>query len=156
MPGSTPLTRHDELTRRRLRDGALAGLLATLLMTALLCAAPSLSGRDAAEASERLCALARAHAPAFALGLVLHFGYGALAGALFAIIHPGATVGSGISYGLLLWAVAVTVYSPLCGLGFLARAEPALAAMVLPAHLLYGAVLGALTPRGEIVQPLSW
>ena len=28
-------------------------------------------------------------------------------------------------------------------------------ALALPAHLLYGATLGVLTPKGEIVQPIE-
>ena len=64
-------------------------------------------------------------------------------------------VASGLFFGLALWGVAVAVYAPLVGLGFVASHEPALAALLLPAHLLYGATIGALAPRGEIVQPIE-
>ena len=72
---------------------------------------------------------------------------------------PAATdrvnVASGLFFGLTLWGVAVAVYAPLIGLGFITSHEPALAALALPAHLLYGATLGALAPKGEIVHPID-
>ena len=76
---------------------------------------------------------------------------------MVAIVPAASTervnVASGMFFGLALWGVAVAVYAPLVGLGFVASHEPALAALVLPAHLLYGATIGALAPRGEIMQP---
>ena len=89
------------------------------------------------------------------VAFVLHFGYGALAGALFAGGAERVNVASGLFFGLALWGVAVAVYAPLIGLGFVTSHEPALAALALPAHLLYGATLGALAPKGEIVQPIE-
>src|SRR5256885_2150140 len=78
-----------ELAGRRVGEGALVGLLATVLMTALLGGAPSLSGRAAPAATEELLALLRAHTPLLALALTAHLGYGALAGALFAVTQRG-------------------------------------------------------------------
>jgi hypothetical protein len=150
----TSQSRVDETTRRRLRGGALAGLLATGLMSALLLAAPSLSGEATVAASARVVALVAGHHGTLLLALLVHFTYGSLAGALFAVTTPRGGLGSGLFYGLILWGISVAVYAPLIGAGFLGRAEPALAALILPAHLLYGAVLGASAPRGEIQQPL--
>ena len=143
-----------EQNRRRLIRGVAAGTIATALMTALLVAAPPLSGH-VPEVAARAAAAVRSRPLLVLVAFILHFGYGALAGALFAAAANRVTVASGLFFGLALWGVAVAVYAPLIGLGFVTSHEPALAALALPAHLLYGATLGALTPRGEIVQPIE-
>jgi hypothetical protein len=143
-----------EENRRRLIRGVAAGTIATALMTALLVAAPALSGH-VPEVAARAAAAVRARPFLVLVAFVLHFGYGALAGALFAAATERVTVASGLFFGLALWGVAVAVYAPLIGLGFVTSHEPALAALALPAHLLYGATLGVLTPKGEIVQPIE-
>jgi hypothetical protein len=88
------------------------------------------------------------------VALVIHFGYGTLAGALYGAAADRPSLGSGLFFGAALWGVAVAVYAPLIGLGFVSSHEPALAALALPAHLLYGVTLGALGPKGEIVHPI--
>jgi len=143
-----------EEKRRRLIRGVAAGTIATALMTALLVAAPALSGH-VPEVAARGAAAMRARPLIVLFAFVLHFGYGALAGALFAAATDRVNLASGLFFGLTLWGVAVAVYAPLIGLGFVTSHEPALAALALPAHLLYGATLGALTPRGEIVHPID-
>jgi len=144
-----------ERKRERMWRGVAARTIATILMSALLVAAPALAGVRVPEIAAR-AALGVSLRPAVVLAvLVLHFGYGALAGALFAAATERVNVASGLFFGLALWGVAVAVYAPLVGLGFVASHEPTLAALVLPAHLLYGAVIGALAPRGEIVQPID-
>jgi hypothetical protein len=144
-----------EQNRVKLWHGVAAGTIATFLMTALLVAAPSFSGPRLPEVAARASAVLRARPLLVVVALVLHFGYGALAGALFAAGARRVTVAAGTLFGLALWGVAVAVYAPLIGLGFVAAHEPALAALVLPAHLIYGVTLGALAPRGEIVQPID-
>jgi hypothetical protein len=140
----------EERTRRRLCQGLAAGVVATLAMTALLLAAPALAGVP------RLPARALAAHPLWlGAGAAAHLVYGALAGALFSGAARAITVGRGALYGLGLWGVAAAVYAPLFGLGFVASRHPGLAALLLPAHLFYGGVLGALGPRGTIVQPLD-
>jgi hypothetical protein len=141
-----------EQNRAKLLRGFVAGAIATLLMTGLLFAAPALGA--APEAATRLSHALRARPLLVLVALVIHFGYGALAGAMYAAGANRVSLGSGLFFGAALWAVAVGVYAPLLGLGFVASHEPALAALVLPPHLLYGVTLGALGPRGEIVQPL--
>ncbi|HEX9104408.1 MAG TPA: hypothetical protein VF997_19490, partial [Polyangia bacterium] len=125
------------------------------LMTALLVAAPAFTGAHVPEIATRAAAVLRARPLLVLVALALHFGYGALAGALYAAGSARINVASGLFFGLALWGVAVAVYAPLIGLGFVTSHEPALAVLALPAHLLYGATLGALTPRGEIVQPID-
>ena len=142
------------VSRRRLVDGAAAGLVATLVMTALVLAAPALGGR-VPEVAERLLAALRAHPLVALVALAVHLAYGSFAGALFVAGSMRISLGRGLAFGVGLWGLAATVYAPLCGLGFLAWSAPGLAAMTIPAHLLYGAALGALAPRGEILQPLE-
>jgi hypothetical protein len=144
-----------ETVRRKLLAGLAAGLVATLVATALLAAAPALAGARLPSAAARAVALLRAHPRMLVAAVAAHLTYGALAGALFAAGARAVTLGRGLFYGLGLWGLAVAVYAPLVGLGFLAARQPGLSALLLPAHLLYGAVLGALAPRGEIVQPLD-
>lgn len=144
-----------EDNRRKLRAGAAAGTLATILMTALLVAAPALTGAKLPLVLSQIVALVAAHPWWLLAALAAHVSYGALAGALYSVATRRVTLASGLFFGLALWGVAVAVYAPLLGLGFVTSHEPALAVLALPAHLLYGGVLGALAPRGEIVQPIS-
>ncbi len=144
-----------EQNRQKLIAGVAAGTIATIVMTALLVAAPALAGARMPEIAARALSAWRARPLLVLVGLVVHFGYGAFAGALFAAGARRINVTAGLFFGLVLWGVAVAVYAPLVGLGFVASHQPALAALVLPAHLLYGATLGALAPRGEIVQPID-
>jgi hypothetical protein len=144
-----------EENRRKLVQGVAAGTIATILMTALLIAAPAFVGARVPEIAARAVAALRARPLLVLVAFVLHFGYGALAGALFAAAAERVNLASGLFFGLLLWGVAVGVYAPLIGLGFVTSHEPALAVLALPAHLLYGATLGALAPKGEIVQPIA-
>jgi hypothetical protein len=144
-----------EATRQRLLDGIAAGCAATLLMTALAIATPALAGQilptAVLDAIERL----RGHPGGLAIALFTHLVYGSLAGGLFAVGARRITVGRAILFALGLWAIAALVYAPLVGLGLVAAHARGLAALAIPPHLLYGVALGALTPRGEIVQPLD-
>lgn len=140
--------------RRKIGSGVAAGAIATAVMTTLMAAAPLLAGAHAQEVSARSTAWLRERPLCLALALVVHFGYGALAGAIYATAVARISVVSGIFFGLALWGVAVAVYAPALGLGFVAGHEPGLAALALPVHLVYGITLGAIGPRGEIVQPL--
>jgi hypothetical protein len=144
-----------ERNRQRLIQGLAAGTIATIVMSALIFAAPALAGAHTPEVATRALVALRTRPLLVLVALTLHFGYGALAGALFAVGARRINVMTGLGFGLLLWGVAVAVYAPLVGLGFVAAHEPALAALALPPHLLYGATLGALGPTGEIVQPID-
>jgi len=143
-----------QATREKLLDGVVAGLVATLMMTALLVAAPALAGGRTAETLRSAGGLVGHPWVALCL-LAAHFAYGALAGGLFTVGAQRVTVGRGAFFGFALWGLAAAVYAPLVGLGFLASHAPALAVIALPLHLAYGIALGALAPRGEIVQPID-
>jgi hypothetical protein len=144
-----------EQNRQKLLQGVAAGTIATVLMTALLVAAPAFLGERLPEVAARVMAALKARPLLVMAALLVHFAYGALAGALFAAGARRINLASGLFFGLALWGVAVAIYAPLIGLGFLTAHAPALSAVVLPAHLLYGGALGALAPRGEIVHPID-
>jgi hypothetical protein len=114
-----------EPKRRRLIDGTVAGLVATMLLTGPLLFIGPLS-------------------PPL---LAAHVLYGAFAGGVYGIAVEPGSLGRAVLYGLLLWAVALAVYAPLCGFGFLAARAPRLAAAALPLHLLWGLLVGAFQPR---------
>jgi hypothetical protein len=153
-PLAFPLGMRDVVkeNREKLLRGLAAGGVATAVMSGLMLLAPHLAGVPDVAAHEWASLTAR---PLVAVvALLLHFGYGGLAGALYAAGAERPSIASGLFFGLALWGIAVAVYAPLFGLGFIASHQPALAAIILPLHLVYGMTLGALGPRGEIVQPI--
>lgn len=137
--------------------GGLAGLLATVPMTAVMLAShPRLpAGRGYAlpprlitdhVAGRPLSPLRRA-----GLGdpatLAAHFGFGAAAGSLYALLAPRLRqrypVGSGIAYGLAVWSGSYLGWVPAIGAMAPADRQPASRnAMMIAAHVVWGAALG--------------
>src|ERR1700738_4958150 len=107
-----------QATREKLLDGVVAGLVATLMMTALLLAAPALAGGRLQEVLRSVDVLVD-HPWVALLLLLAHFAYGAPAGGLFTVGARRVTVGRGAFFGFALWGLAGAVYAPLVGLGFL-------------------------------------
>lgn len=142
-------------TRRKVRLGLVTGAVATICMSALVLAAPAFLGEAQPELLARAVATATAHPLWLVAALLVHLGYGSLAGALYRVAAERVSLRTGLFFALGLWGVAMTIYAPLFGLGFLASHEPALAVLLLPPHFLYGGVLGALAPRGEVIQPIE-
>jgi hypothetical protein len=138
--------------REKLWDGLGAGVAATLLMTGAAFAFPA-AGSKLPYFLTRLLRELALHPVYLVLALAAHLAYGGLAGALYFGGAQRVTLKGGLFYGLILWGVAVGVYAPLCGLGFVANQRPVLALGSLPAHLLYGLALAAFARRGEILQP---
>jgi hypothetical protein len=139
--------------RQQLLDGLGAGLAATLLVTGVAFALPA-SGSPMPWWLMRLLRDLAEHPLWLALAMTAHLGYGGLAGALYFGGARRVTLAGGMIYGFGLWGVAVALYAPLCGLGFVASHRPALAVWALPAHLLYGVALSSFRRRGEILQPI--
>src|SRR3954463_45910 len=127
-------------TRERLFDGLGAGLAATLLMTGIAFAVPA-SGSTVPYWVTRILRELAEHPGWLALAIAAHLAYGGLAGALFFGGARRVTLLSGLLYGLSLWGVAVAIYAPRVGLGFVASHQPPVALWTLPAHLLYGLAL---------------
>jgi uncharacterized membrane protein YagU involved in acid resistance len=91
------------------------------------------------------------------LALALHFGYGMLTGAVFGAIAPrrsGAAIGSGILFGLGVWASSYLGWLPASGVRHSPRWDPpARTALVVASHIVWGASAGLLlTGRGRREQ----
>jgi hypothetical protein len=144
----------DPRTRERLLDGLGAGVAATLLMTGLLFAFPAFRSSSVPYSVTRLLRMLAENPAWLVIALGAHLAYGGLSGALYFGGARRVTVGGGALYGFGLWGVAMAIYAPLVGLGFVASQRPSLALLSLPAHLVYGMALAAFAPRGEIMQRL--
>jgi hypothetical protein len=78
-----------------------------------------------------------------------HFGYGAVAGAVYGALAPHLPFGpalNGVTYALGVWAGSYLGWLPAAGLHPPAQRESAgRNAMLIGSHLVWGAVLGVLT-----------
>lgn len=146
---------------KNMLSGAAAGALATVPMSALMLAwhrelpwtkrdplPPAQITRQATKAVEWHDDLE--HEGRLALTVVAHFGYGASVGAVYgAATRPQSltsAAASGMAFGLAVWAGSYGGWLPLAGLYRSAAVEPAERnAMMIAAHLVYGAGLGMLT-----------
>ena len=142
---------------RRGGRAALAGLTATAAMTLLMvvCIVPGVSAAFRpfpVELTHR--AFPSLHLlPLTLVTLLLHFGYGAAAGALFGFLARPMSVGRGLAFGFALWVVMQVSFVPL-GYGWLefglgqGHSWSSLFALVL--HLCYGGTLGWLGARDDL------
>ena len=128
---------------------AVAGLVATAGMTALLLVEPSVGLPKIAMGQVLASSLGftTAHLDAGpAVGWVLHFAIGGVLALIYAAAIearlPGPGVMRGVLYGLLVFLVAQVVFMPLVGGGLFSRGDPELITGSLLGHLLYGAILG--------------
>jgi uncharacterized membrane protein YagU involved in acid resistance len=87
-----------------------------------------------------------------ALSLAAHFGYGAMTGALYAPLSekiPLSGAAGGIGYGLFVWAGSYLGLLPATGILTPATEHPAHRnAIMIAAHVIWGAALGMLLERG--------
>ena len=140
----------DDLTR-----GAAAGTLATAAMSALMLAAgrAGLMGRQPPEAIVRQAGALTAREPrgrlADALAAAAHVGFGAGTGAAYALLpRSGRPVLRGVAVGAGVYAVSYAGWVPALGaLPPADRDRRSRQAAMLVAHVVYGAVLGALDDR---------
>ena len=84
------------------------------------------------------------------LTLLAHFGYGAAVGALFGLVAPremSRAIPAGIAYGLLVWAGSYLGLLPALRLLSPATRHPKERnALMIAAHVVWGATVGALSP----------
>jgi hypothetical protein len=135
--------------------GAAAGTVATAAMSALMLAAGRVGvmGRQPPEAIVRQAGALAAAEPrgrlADALATVAHVAFGAGSGAAYALLPPTRRpVARGVAVATGVWAVSYAGWVP--ALGALPRADrdrTPRQAVMLAAHVVYGAVLGALDDR---------
>ncbi len=144
--------------------GAGAGVIATLPMTAVVWAAngPRAEGRRRRELPPTRItrALARRarrrglpRVPLRPATVALHFGYGAVMGALFGLLAarsssaraPASRLARGVSFGLAVYAASYAGWVPAARiLPPPRRDRPLRQGSLVAAHVVYGSVLGAL------------
>jgi uncharacterized membrane protein YagU involved in acid resistance len=128
---------------------AVAGLVGTAAMTALLLVEPSVGLPKIAmgQVLASSLGLTTARLPIGpAVGWGLHFIIGMALAVIYAAVFdrrlPGSAVVRGMLYGVLVFVVAQVVFMPLVGGGFFSRGDLELVAGSLLGHLLYGGVIG--------------
>jgi len=128
---------------------AIAGLVGTAAMTALLLVEPSIGLPKIAigQVLSTSLGLTTAHlASGPALGWCLHFVIGMVLAVIYAWAFdarlPGPPVVRGMLYGAMVFVVAQVVFMPLVGGGFFSRGDLELITGSLLGHLLYGGVIG--------------
>lgn len=137
-------------------EGACGGIVATIAMTAVTLAAQGvglLGGQPPARITGALLdALGVQRRRGAVLGLsttLLHLGFGASAGSVFALLHrslrlPLSPAVQGAVYGGLVWVASYAGWIPTLGiLPPPARDRPGRPTAMVVAHGVYGAVLGA-------------
>lgn len=138
-------------------DGAIAGAVATLFMSAFILASRKFGVRGKlppqkiTEAAVEQVKPATKASSVMALSVINHFGFGMGAGALYAwgqgrLPFRSAPVARGVGFGLLVWSASYFGWVPALGIMPPAhRDRPGRAEMMAAAHVVYGAVLGRLT-----------
>ena len=154
------MVRRDSAIRAALVDGGIGGGVATMVMSLVMQGArrAGLVGelppaRMAAALLDAVGVRARPRWTRDALAVVLHLGFGVAAGALFALLRgrlrlPVPLALQGIAYGVVVWLVSYMGWVPAVGLMPAAtRDEPRRPVVMVLAHRVYGAALGALVAR---------
>jgi len=144
-------------TWKPIRAGVLSGIVATAFMSAIMLMAKRLGlmgemppEKITASLLDRAGWRSRGRRTQDALSAVSHLGFGAAAGVLFAAVErrpqpPLPAVPAGILFGAAVWFVSYQGWVP--ALGIMpppSRDRPGRPPAMLAAHLVYGAVLGAL------------
>jgi hypothetical protein len=140
-----------------LGQGALAGFVGTVTMSAAMLAARNsgLMGRLPPERITHKTLFGsrlrhRASPQKDAMATLLHFGFGAGAGALFTVLHrrlrpPISPLLQGIVFGSAVWFVSYMGWAPALGLMPPPyRDRPDRQLVMVLAHWIYGATLGAV------------
>jgi Protein of unknown function (DUF1440) len=148
----------------RFVEGSLAGLAATVPMTAAMEAMhrrlPEYERYPLPPRQVTMNAAARAgvepppdEAQRTGLTLAAHFAYGAFLGGLYGLVAPGLPlpgVAKGVGYGLAAWAGNYLGLLPALGLHPPAtRHPPRRNALMIAAHVIWGAAVGALMGLAE-------
>ncbi|HEV7623571.1 MAG TPA: DUF6789 family protein [Amnibacterium sp.] len=135
---------------RQVVAGGTAGVVATVAMSAVLAVAARLGllREPPPRAIVRTALPGLSREAVDAAALVAHIGYGAAAGAVHRAVLGGPGPAASVLYGLGLWAGSYEGWVPL--LGALPPAhldDRRRQASMIAGHVVYGAVLGAVTAR---------
>ena len=77
------------------------------------------------------------------LGMIFHFLYGGIAGAVFAKFVNNKNILKGFGWGIVLWIIMQLIVLPILGWGiFGSSVTPKIAIATLILHLIYGGILG--------------
>ncbi len=141
--------------------GGLAGALATVPMTAVI----ALGGgfrhgrtpppeRIAETAARRANVRDNLPGPAFSASwLIAHVGYGGACGALFSLLGshlPGPPITRGLTFGALVWGISYGALMPALHLYPPPHHQsPRQSALMLAAHVVYGATTGLLATERD-------
>ncbi|HEX7043656.1 MAG TPA: DUF6789 family protein [Burkholderiales bacterium] len=153
----------------RLLAGAIAGAVASAMHTAAMLGVrrvmrgaqhePVPPVQVTAAFARRTGVRPRNGAALRAAAALLHFGYGAAAGALYSALHPhlpSRPAASGVGFGLLVWAASYLGWLPAAGLIRPATQEPLPRnAMMLLAHVAWGVALSGTLARLGPAAPAS-
>jgi len=147
----------------RILRGALAGLIATVPMTAFMALAwRRLPRKEQYPLPPRQVTMGVAEAVGVAeevpapedqaeLTLAAHLAYGAAAGAAFGAIAGRSNLEpevEGIAYGLVVWTASYVGWLPAVGLMPPVQEQPARrSALMIAAHVVWGAAVGTLVGR---------
>lgn len=137
----------------RVMQGAVGGLAATAVMTGFFAVAQRRGQIGALPPRIIVNSLLPSLPPALTapVATVAHFGYGAVSGAAFGLaVKPSRrTIPMGVAHGLSVWAMGYEAWLPaLKVFPHAHRDERSRAITILIAHIVYGAALAVLTPRG--------
>jgi hypothetical protein len=133
--------------------GAVAGTVATGAMSALMLALREQLGEQPPDAIVKSAAdivdADPTESEADALATVLHVGFGASIGGAYALLpRVGPPVVRGVATALAVYAVSYQGWLPALGiLPPATRDRPARPAVMIAAHVVYGAVLGLVEER---------
>ncbi len=131
------------MDRFDVKRAAIAGVIGTLAMTALLVAAPMM-GLPPMNVGAMLGSVMGG---SLVIGWMAHFVIGVGLALVYAVLFvnrlPGRGFVRGATYGVVPWLMAQLVVMPMMGAGFFSGSFVS-AAGSLMGHLVYGAVLGAI------------
>jgi uncharacterized membrane protein YagU involved in acid resistance len=147
---------------RRVAAGALAGLVATVPMTATMLGLknvlpphrryPLPPKQVTVELAEAVGPVKRLQEPWRTwLAGIMHFGFGGMAGAVYGPLGaaaPGPPLARGVAFGLLVWSTSYLGWLPAAGILKPATDQPASRnILMIAAHVVWGAALGLLADR---------
>ncbi len=140
-----PIARRAFRIPRHVPSGMTAGLIATIILSALMVLNAAL---DIMPQPDFVALIAGAMGASVAIGWVVHFMIGALAwGGGFALVQahlPGGAVTRGVVFGIFAWLAMMILVMPMAGAGMFGAMLGLMAPLTaLGLHVIFGAVLGA-------------
>jgi uncharacterized membrane protein YagU involved in acid resistance len=133
------------------RRAAVAGLVATAVMTALWLVEPKLGLPRLAVGNilSSLLAVVTAYASVGpVVGWAIHLAIGITLSLVYAAalvkFLPGPPITRGLLYGVLIFILAQLVFMPLVGAGVFSRGDPPMLIGSLLGHLVYGGLVGVI------------